>query len=318
PDGDGDPDDGRGGSTEGNDPDDSCGLSIKDPDYSADPRNRDDPEIPDDPVGQSPPGYLLLRRVVGIGRVRSAAQLPPIRGICAQACPPANRMLGEESVRDGLVARWLGWIAERPERARGIFPDGHGGECVPSRAAVTYRPSARVAAFVRTAYRTCTFPNCDVPSVRCQIDHLVPFDKGDPGRGGWTIVTNLQPVCVFHHQAKTSKAWSAVMLAGGAILWSNSLGLRAVTLPEFSIASPPRRRRRRKKSAENALSPFEPTRWELEYTGSAPPTLADFRSASSDIARKTLAEKRRAYLDHCRVVHVRIREGHGRCDPAPF
>ncbi|QII02367.1 DUF222 domain-containing protein [Rhodococcoides fascians A21d2] len=270
------------------------------------------------PVGPSPPGFRLLRTVVGIGRVRSAAQLPPMRGACAQGCRPADQILGEESVRDELVARWLGWIAEQPERARGIFPDGHGGECVQSRAAVTYRPSARVAAVVRAAYRTCTFPNCDVPSARCQIDHVVPFDKDDPGRGGWTIVTNLQPVCVFHHQAKTTKAWSAVMLAGGAILWSNSLGLRAVTLPELSIASPPRRRRRRKKSADNELSPFEPTRWELEYSSSVPPTLADFRSASSDIARKKLAEKRRAYLDHCRVVHVRIRLDRSRYDPAPF
>ncbi|MCZ4520627.1 DUF222 domain-containing protein [Rhodococcus ruber] len=318
PDGDDDPDDEGGGSTGGSDPDSGRSPSIQDSGYPVDPQNRDDLEDPDEAVGQSPPGFRLLRTVVGIGRVRSAAELPPMRGMCAAGCPPANRILGEESVRDGLVARWLGWIAEQPERARGIFPDGHGGECVPSRAAVTYRPSARVAALVRTAYRTCTFPNCDVPSVRCQIDHLVPFDKGDPGRGGWTIVGNLQTVCVFHHQAKTSKAWSAVMLAGGAILWSNSLGLRAVTLPDSSIASPPRRRRRRKKSVDNAPSPFEPTRWELEYRGSAPPTLADFRSTSSETARKKLAEKRRAYLEHCRVVHVRIRLDRSRYDPAPF
>ncbi|WP_052070963.1 HNH endonuclease signature motif containing protein [Rhodococcoides fascians] len=312
------PGDEGGGSTGGNDPDDGRGPLIKGSNHPAVPLDRDDPETSEDRVGPSPPGFRLLRTVVGIGRVRSAAQLPPMRGACAQGCPPADRILGEESVRDGLVARWLGWIAEQPERARGIFPDGHGGECVPSRAAVTYRPSARVATFVRTAYRTCTFPNCDVPSARYQIDHVVPFDKDDPGRGGWTIVTNLQPVCVFHHQAKTSKAWSAVMLAGGAILWSNYLGLRAVTLPEFSIASPPRRRRRRKKSSHSELSPFEPTRWELEYSSSAPPTLADFRSASSDIARKKLAEKRRVYLDHCRVVHVRIRLDRSRYDPAPF
>lgn len=260
----------------------------------------------------------LLRRVVVIGRVRAAGELPSIRGAGDCANSPAAPVLGEESVRDGLVARWLAWIAEKPERARGIFPDGHGGERSPSQAAVTYRPSARVAAVVRAAYRTCTFPRCDVPSARCQIDHLVPFDQDDPRRGGWTIVTNLQPVCVFHHQAKTSKTWSAAMVAGGVILWSNSLGLRSITLPDFSIGSHAGRSRRRKRSSGKVTSLSEPTRWELDYSGSAPPTLADFRAASTDMARKRLAEKRRAYLEHCRVVHARIRQDWSRYDPAPF
>lgn len=269
------------------------------------------------PFSTAPP---LLRRVVGMGRVRGAAELPSARLVDARCCLPVNPILGEESVRDGLVARWLSWIVEQPERARGIFPDGHGGESAPSQSAVTYRPGARVVAFVRAAYRTCTFPNCDVPSARCQIDHLVPFDHDDPERGGWTIVTNLQPVCVFHHQAKTSGAWSAVMLAGGAILWSNSVGLRAVSLPDFSIASPLRRRRRRRKStsAGTSLSPAEPTRWELEYSGCAPPTLEDFRCAATENEREKLAEKRRAYLEHCRVVHARVRYDRTRYDPPPF
>ena len=272
------------------------------------------------PFGPFSTAPSLLRRVVGMGRVRGAAELPSARLVDAHCLPRAVPLLGEESVRDGLVARWLSWIVEQPERARGIFPDGHGGESAPSQSAVTYRPGARVVAFVRAAYRTCTFPNCDVPSARCQIDHLVPFDHDDPERGGWTIVTNLQPVCVFHHQAKTSGAWSAVMLAGGAILWSNSVGLRAVSLPDFSIASPLRRRRRRRKStsAGTSVSPAEPTRWELEYSGCAPPTLEDFRCAATENERQKLAGKRRAYLEHCRVVHARVRYDRTRYDPPPF
>ncbi|MGV8874668.1 MAG: HNH endonuclease [Rhodococcus sp. (in: high G+C Gram-positive bacteria)] len=325
PDGDGPsdverPDD---GGPDGGAPDDGAPKDPDDPGEGGDLDNGgvQDSGLPCGPVDPFSSGLSLLRRVVGIGRVRSAAELPSIRAErdhgCERPCH-ASPMLGEESVRDGLVARWLAWIAERPERARGIFSDGHGGESVPSRAAVTYRPSARVAAFVRAAYRTCTFPNCDVPSARCQIDHLVPFDQDNPGRGGWTIVTNLQPVCVFHHQVKTSKAWSAVMLAGGAILWSNALGIRSVTLPDFSIVPHPRRRRRRAKSAGMVRSLYEPTRWELEFSGSAPPTLEEFRSAPTDIARRALAGKRRAYLEHCRVVHARIRHDRSRYDPAPF
>ncbi|MEW2017785.1 HNH endonuclease [Rhodococcus sp. NPDC076796] len=284
----------------------------------ADSRSGDVPGSVSGPFGPFSTAPSLLRRVVGMGRVRGAAELPSVRLVGAHCLPPAVPVLGEESVRDGLVARWLAWIAEQPERARGIFPDGHGGESAPSQAAVTYRPGARVVAFVRAAYRTCTFPNCDVPSARCQIDHLVPFDHDDPERSGWTIVTNLQPVCVFHHQAKTSGAWSAVMLAGGAILWSNSLGLRKVTLPELCIATPRLSRRRRRGSSRPGASPVEPTRWELEFSGCAPPTLDEFRSAATDVDRGKLAEKRRAYLEHCRVVHARVRYDRTRYDPPPF
>ncbi|OZE90601.1 hypothetical protein CH302_26695 [Rhodococcus sp. 15-2388-1-1a] len=337
---DGDPDDGGpdGGGRDGGGPDDGgsdgggpshsgrgqsprdCGPSSGDsgPDH-ADSVGGDGSGLQSSSFGPfSTVSSSLLRRVVGMGRVRGAAQLPSVRLVGAHCLPSAVPLLGEESVRDGLVARWLAWIAERPERARGIFPDGHGGESAPSRSAVTYRPGARVAAFVRAAYRTCTFPNCDVPASRCQIDHLVPFDHDDPERGGWTIVTNLQPVCVFHHQAKTSGAWSAVMLAGGAILWSNSLGLRRVTVPEMSIATPRASRRRRRGSSRPGASLLEPTRWELEYGGCTPPTLDDYRSATTDIDRRRLAEKRRAYLEHCRVVHARVRYDRSRYDPPPF
>ncbi|MBY4227744.1 DUF222 domain-containing protein [Rhodococcus fascians] len=322
PDGDSGPDDDAG--PDGGDRDDrrreepdGVGGSHRGESSGRDPGSSKHPGSGHDPGLRLSTGSLL-RRVVGIGRVRAAGELPSIRGSGDCANSPAAPLLGEESVRDGLVARWLAWIAEKPERARGIFPDGHGGERSPSQAAVTYQPSARVAAVVRAAYRTCTFPRCDVPSARCQIDHLVPFDQDDPRRGGWTIVTNLQPVCVFHHQAKTSKTWSAAMVAGGVILWSNSLGLRSITLPDFSIGSHAGRSRRRKRSAKLVKSLSEPTRWELDYSGSAPPTLADFRAASTDSARKRLAEKRRAYLEHCRVVHARIRQDWSRYDPAPF
>ncbi|WP_052073666.1 HNH endonuclease signature motif containing protein [Rhodococcoides fascians] len=322
PDGDAGPDDDAG--PDGGDRDDrrgrgpdGVGGSQRGECSGRDPGSSKYPDSGHDPGLRLSTG-LLLRRVVGIGRVRAAGELPSIRGSGDCANSPAVPVLGEESVRDGLVARWLAWIAEKPERARGIFPDGHGGERSPSQAAVTYRPSARVAAVVRAAYRTCTFPRCDVPSARCQIDHLVPFDKDDPRRGGWTIVTNLQPVCVFHHQAKTSKTWSAAMVAGGVILWSNSLGLRSITLPDFSIGSHAGRSRRPKRSSGKETSLSEPTRWELDYSGSAAPTLADFRAASTDMARKRLAEKRRAYLEHCRVVHARIRQDWSRYDPAPF
>ena len=68
--------------------------------------------------------------------------------------------------------------------------DGHGGLTEPPPGALTYRPSAKVAAMVRAAYPTCVFPGCARRSTSCDLDHRVPFDHTDPRAGGWTIAEN--------------------------------------------------------------------------------------------------------------------------------
>lgn len=49
----------------------------------------------------------------------------------------------------------------------------------------------------------------------------------------------LQCLCHFHHQLKTMGLWDAVMLAGGAILWTNSYGEQTITLPGGGLIAVP-------------------------------------------------------------------------------
>ncbi|GGG11869.1 hypothetical protein GCM10007304_27300 [Rhodococcoides trifolii] len=129
------------------------------------------------------------------------------------------------------VADLLAQIAANPSLANGVHPDGHGGHLCPPKGALTYAPSAEVAALVRARYRKCVAPGCSTPSERCQLDHTVPFDHDDPMRGGWSIVENLGPLCVTHHQVKTERHWLPAIMADGFVAWRTDTGLIRVSAP---------------------------------------------------------------------------------------
>jgi hypothetical protein len=60
-----------------------------------------------------------------------------------------------------------------------------------------YRPSARLAAFIRARDLSCRFPGCDAPAEVCDIDHTVPWPIGP------THPSNLKLYCRAHHLLKT-------------------------------------------------------------------------------------------------------------------
>jgi hypothetical protein len=64
-----------------------------------------------------------------------------------------------------------------------------------------YRPSRRLAAFIRARQPVCTWPGCNQPAERCELDHNQDF-----GTGGDTCRCNLGPFCRQHHNAKTPTA----------------------------------------------------------------------------------------------------------------
>ena len=124
--------------------------------------------------------------------------------------------------------------------APGEFPDGHGGHTSPPPGALEYKPDAETVAIVRARDRHCRLPGCRVPAKKCQLDHVIPFRHRSSHAGGWTIPSNLQCLCAFHHQLKTQKLWSARMLAGGVMIWTSSYGTTHVTIPDGGLtASPP-------------------------------------------------------------------------------
>ena len=88
------------------------------------------------------------------------------------------------------------------------------------RGAHTYRPSARLAAFITARDPVCGFPGCNQPAVRCDLDHATGFDHGGP-----TTRCNLGPLCRAHHNAKTHTRWTlSYQPATGTRVWTSPLG----------------------------------------------------------------------------------------------
>ncbi|AMY53795.1 HNH endonuclease signature motif containing protein [Rhodococcoides fascians] len=117
--------------------------------------------------------------------------------------------------------------------------------------ALIYRPDALTTAAVRLRDRHCRFPGCHRPAERCQLDHIIAFDHANPLGGGWTTVNNLQCLCEYHHSVKTAGYWKAVMLPGGAILWTSTSKTTRITLPANGTAVP---------IIGNDLRPYIPTK----------------------------------------------------------
>ncbi|MFI8568506.1 DUF222 domain-containing protein [Rhodococcus sp. NPDC078407] len=104
--------------------------------------------------------------------------------------------------------------------------------------ALIYRPDALTTAAVRLRDRHCRFPGCQRPAAQCQLDHIAPFDHANPRGGGWTTINNLQCLCEYHHTVKTAGYWQAVMLPGGAILWTSTSKTTRITLPANGTTVP--------------------------------------------------------------------------------
>ncbi|KAA0023640.1 HNH endonuclease signature motif containing protein [Antrihabitans cavernicola] len=169
------------------------------------------------------------------GKRRRAGWLPEY-GSTPALTDPSTAELSAEAVAE-LVAKA---IAKDPKLANGEHPDGHGGHEKPPPGALDYRPDAETVAIVRARDRHCRFPGCRMPAKKCQVDHVIPFRHHAPHAGGWTIPSNLQCLCAFHHQLKTMKLWTAKMLPGGIIIWTSSYGTTHITLPDGGMtASPP-------------------------------------------------------------------------------
>ncbi|MBY4213180.1 DUF222 domain-containing protein [Rhodococcus fascians] len=179
---------------------------------------------------------------VGRGtRHSSALDLPSmIRSNRRMFHTPAGIYLGNASLAAALEAA----IAADPTLGKSVRRDP-----LTDRALI-YRPDALTTAAVRLRDRHCRFPGCHRPAERCQLDHVIAFDHANPLGGGWTTVNNLQCLCEYHHSVKTAGYWTAVMLPGGAILWTSASKTTRITLPANGTAVP---------ITDNDLRPHIPT-----------------------------------------------------------
>ncbi|MFS0900249.1 HNH endonuclease signature motif containing protein [Mycolicibacterium litorale] len=118
-----------------------------------------------------------------------------------------------EAIRNGAAIKEL-WLP-------GPDPEPH------------YRPSAKLAAFVRARDMFCRFPGCDVPAERCDIDHVVPWPYGP------THPSNLNCKCRTHHLAKTFwDGWRDEQSPDGTVTWTTPAGQRYTTAPGSRLLFP--------------------------------------------------------------------------------
>jgi hypothetical protein len=87
---------------------------------------------------------------------------------------------------------------------------------IPTGAESGYRPSAKLAEFIRWRDLTCRWPGCDKPAGKSDIDHTVAHPVGP------THPSNLKAYCRTHHLIKTfhtgPKGWADQQLPDGTIV----------------------------------------------------------------------------------------------------
>ncbi|TQR84866.1 DUF222 domain-containing protein [Mycobacterium hodleri] len=92
-----------------------------------------------------------------------------------------------------------------------------------------YRPSKKLADFVRCRDMTCRFPGCRAPATNCDVDHTIPWPYGP------TAASNLKCLCRRHHLLKTfwggESGWRDEQLVDGTIVWTAPDGRTHITTP---------------------------------------------------------------------------------------
>jgi hypothetical protein len=85
-----------------------------------------------------------------------------------------------------------------------------------------YRPSTRLARFIRARDLTCRQPGCHRPAEYCDLDHAIPYGRGP------THPANLRCLCRKHHLLKTfwtgATGWRDHQSADGTIVWTAPTG----------------------------------------------------------------------------------------------
>jgi hypothetical protein len=92
-------------------------------------------------------------------------------------------------------------------------------------------PSEVIARHVRAAAPTCSFYDCPRQARSCDLDHDTPWPRGP------TSVTNLDPKCRRHHNAKTLGAAQTRLTAGPGngprtVHWTLPAGIEVTTSPD--------------------------------------------------------------------------------------
>ena len=102
----------------------------------------------------------------------------------------------------------------------------------------SYEVPDRIATRVKLARTTCTFPHCNRPAEKTDLDHTIEYVP--PEQGGppdQTSTENLAPLCRHDHRAKTHPSpagtpWRYPGLSPGPWLWTSPLGKQYLVHPD--------------------------------------------------------------------------------------
>jgi Domain of unknown function (DUF222) len=96
-----------------------------------------------------------------------------------------------------------------------------------------YRPSNKLAEFVRCRDLTCRFPGCTRAATHADIDHTIAWPHGP------TSASNLKCLCREHHLLKTFwPGWSERQLCDGTVIWTDPDGNTHTTYPGSRLLFP--------------------------------------------------------------------------------
>jgi hypothetical protein len=155
-----------------------------------------------------------------------AARLAGSRGArwCVTLTGPDGRAAGHACARHGPGppgSSPVGWLS----RLRPVMFES--GPCSHQRESPGYRPPPSLRHLLAIRQRTCAFPGCRRPAIRCDDDHTVPHDQG-----GRTCECNMSPLCRKHHRAKQADGWRLEQPEPGVLVWHLPHGRSYTVVPD--------------------------------------------------------------------------------------
>jgi hypothetical protein len=143
-------------------------------------------------------------RAVAHGCARAGPRITPAGDPRATGPPPAGP--------GGTWQAWSAWLAS--VQLDWLERDS----CGHPRRVKSYRAGRTLRHLVIIRHRTCGFPGCSRPAVRCDLDHTVPY------KPGITCECNLSALCRQHHKTKQAQGWHLTQPQPGVLIWTTPHG----------------------------------------------------------------------------------------------
>ena len=149
------------------------------------------------PSGGALPAAALGRDVpylLGFGPI------DPLTARALIADHPANLTI---KIYEEVLAEHVEWLTAPPENR--------------------HDPCPALQRHLAAYYPTCIAPTCTVRATVCDNDHVIEYPLGP------THVTNLRPLCRYHHLLKTHAGHRLELDETGTLIWITALGTRRPT-----------------------------------------------------------------------------------------